>query len=201
MRPRKTPLSILACLPACFLFCFFGCDKLDSAVELGNVASVKFSEGSPAVSGQNVAYSGSVLSPSLDKFKFTMVFHVKADNSGNTGKAVFGSDALKPILGFHLNSKSSTPIQTTVPAFSVAAGAVENLDFPVEIPIALIDKATVRKIINGDPLPYFLTGTLKFDVLEGTALKGAGTSQVNLASGEIETRPSSSVTGLLTPLL
>lgn len=178
------------------------CDLLDSGSGMLNVTRVSFSEGSPAVDGQNVTYSGGLTSvPSLDKFHMKMVFHVKADNSKNTGKAVFGSDAIKPILNFRINSKSATPISTPIPSFSVAGGAVTDLAFPIEVPLSVIDKASIRKIINGDPLPYFLSGTLQFELLEGADLKGAGQSELDLTSGEISTRPSGSVTGLLNGLL
>lgn len=201
----RTPYPARA-LPAVLLvslaFLLGACSLLESGSEMLNVAKVEFSEGSPAVDGQNVTYSGSLLStPSLDKFHFRMVFHVKADNSKNTGKAVFGSDAVKPILNFRINSKTGAPISTPIPSFSIEGGAVQDLDFPIEIPLTLIDRAMARKIINGDPIPYFLSGTLNFELLEGTALKGAGKSELDLTSGEISTRPSGSVTSLLSGLL
>ncbi len=190
------PLQLAASL-------FLGsCSLTDSPSELLNVLSVKFSEGTPAVDGQTVAYSGSVFdTPSLDKFRFKMVFHVKADNSMHTEKAAFGSDAVKPILNFRINSKSSAPISTPIPAFSVAGGTIGDLSFPIEIPIAVIDRATARKIVNGDAIPYFLSGTVKFDLLDGTSLKGSGASDLDLTSGEISTRPPSSVVTLLSGLL
>jgi hypothetical protein len=200
---RLKPFALPAATAISLLFPLFlgACNPMDSGSEMLNIASVAFSEGSPAVDGQNVAYSGSVLSPSLDKFHFKMVFHVKADNSKNTGKAVFGSDALKPILNFRINSKSATPISTPIPAFSIAGGAIADLEFPIEIPLTAIDKAMARKIVDGDPIPYFLSGTLQFDLLEGTDLKGKGASELDLTSGEISTRPSGSVTSLLSGLL
>ncbi len=178
-----------------------GCSLADKANEAMNVASVEFSEGSPAVDGQNIEYTGSLLSPSLEKFKLVMVFHVKADNSGNSGKAAFGTYALKPILNLHINSRSGAPISTPIPAFSVEGGAIANLDFPIEVPITVIDNATAREIANGDPIPYFLTGSLKFDLLDGPTLKGTGSSELDLASGEISTRPSGSVKSALSALL
>jgi hypothetical protein len=178
------------------------CSLLDSADGLLNVFSVKFSEGSPAVDGQTVVYAGSVLeSPSLDKFRFKMVFHVKADNSGNSFKAGFGTSLVKPVLNFRINAKSNSPISTTIEPFSVEAGQVGDLAFPIEIPITAIDRALARKIVNGDPIPYFLSGSVKFDLLEGTSIKGSGKSELDLTSGEISTRPPGSGTGLLTPLL
>ncbi len=187
-------LAALAFLP-------IACDPLDAASKGINVASVKFSEGSPAVTRQTIAYTGSALSPSLDKFKFMMTFHVKADNSANSGKAAFGTDVLHPIVELHVNTRSALPIQTDIPSFSIAGGAVDTLDFPIEIPLTALDKATAKKIVNGDPIPYFLTGTLKFDLLDGTTLKGTGVADLDLASGEIETRPSGQVVTLLSGLL
>lgn len=197
---RSKILSIASLLAASLIL--GSCSLLDSADDLLNVFSVKFSEGSPAVDGQTVVYSGSVLeTPSLDKFRFKMVFHVKADNSGNSFKAGFGTSLVKPIVKFHINSKSNEPISTTIAPFSVEAGQIGDLAFPIEIPITAIDRALARKIVNGDPIPYFLSGSVKFDLLEGTSVKGSGMSDLDLASGEISTRPPGSVTGLLTPLL
>ena len=197
---RSKILSITALLTASL---FLGsCSFLDSAEDLLNVFSVKFSEGSPAVDGQTVVYSGSAFeAPSLDKFRFKMVFHVKADNSGNSFKAGFGTPLVKPVLKFHINAKSNDPISTTIAPFSVEAGKVGDLAIPIEIPFTAIDRVLARKIVNGDPIPYFLSGSVKFDLLEGTSIKGSGKSELDLASGEISTRPPSSVTGVLIPLL
>jgi hypothetical protein len=197
---RSKILSLTALLSGAL---FLGsCSLLDSASDAFNVVNVKFSEGSPAVDGQNVIYSGSVLeTPSLDKFVFKMVFHVKADNSKNSNKASFGSALVKPILDFHINAKSPHPISTTIEPFSVEGGKVGELDFPIEIPITAIDRATARKIVNGEPIPYFLTGSVKFDLLEGTSIKGSGKSELDLTSGAISTRPSGSVTTMLSKLL
>lgn len=197
MRKPIALRPLLLALPLCLVACEF----LDSATETLALAKVRFSEGSPAVDGQNVDYSGSLLTPSLDKFVFKMVFHVKADNSANNGKAVFGSDALKPILNFHINSRGATPITTPIPAFSVDAKSVQDLQFPISIPITAIDKATIRKIINGDAIPYFLSGTLQFDLFDGTTFKEKGKTEVDLSSGEISTRPSGTVVTLLNSLL
>ncbi|MEN9308099.1 MAG: hypothetical protein RL173_2031 [Fibrobacterota bacterium] len=178
------------------------CSLLDSVSEAFNVFSVKFSEASPAVDGQTITYSGGLLDrPSLDKFHFKMVFHVKADNSANTNKAAFGSSLVKPVLNFRISSKSNEPISATIEPFSVNGGETKNIDFPVEIPITVIDRAMIRNIISGNPIPYFLSGTVKFDLLEGTSIKGSGTSELDLTSGEIETRPPGTVTTLLSGLL
>lgn len=182
--------------------CLGSCSLLDSADELLNVFSVKFTEGSPPVDGQTVTYTGSLIeSPGLDKFRFKMVFHVKADNSGNAFKAGFGTALVKPVLKFRINAKSNAPISTAIEPFSVEAGEVGDLSFPIEIPLTSIDKAMARKIVNGDPIPYFLSGSVKFDLLDGAAIKGSGNSELDLTSGEVSTRPPASVTGLLTPLL
>lgn len=199
----QLPARPLALAVSCLsILLLSACNLKDTDTDLLNTARVDFSAGSPAVDGQNVTYSGGVLStPSLDKFQLKMVFHVKADNSKNNGRAVFGSDALKPILNFRMVSKSSTPITTTIPSFSVAAGAVEDLEFPVEIPLVLIDKDVAGRIVDGEPIPYFLSGALQFELLEGSVPKGAGKSELDLTSGEIATRPSGTVVDLLSELL
>lgn len=185
-----------------FMFLMGACSLVDTTGQSLNILSVKFSEGSPAVDGQTVSYSGSLLDvPSLDKFHFKMIFHVKADNSKNSGRAAFGNDAVKPVVQFRLNSKGSLPISTTVPAFAIAGGSVEDLTFPVEIPVSVIDPTLMKKIINGDPIPYFLSGTLAFNLFDGATILGAGKSDLDLASGEIATRPSGTVTSALSGLL
>ena len=78
MRVHHFAWSLLALLPVFPI----ACDPLDAASGAINIASVTFSEGSPAVDKQAIDYTGSPLSPSLDKFKIKMTFHVKADNSG-----------------------------------------------------------------------------------------------------------------------
>lgn len=195
---RLAPLTALAAMA---LLPLAGCSPSDIGGDTLNVLSVKFSEASPAVDDPGVAYSGSVLdAPSLDKFKLKLIFHVKADNSANQGKARFGSSAVKPVVAFRVNSKTATPFTTTLEPFIIDPNTVANLDFPVEIPLAAIDKAVARKIVNGDPIPYFLSGTLKFDLLRGSG-NGSGVAELDLASGEIATRPSASVKALLVGLL
>ncbi len=201
---RFIPLqkSLTAFLAFGFALLLSACTLSDVAGNSLNVLSVKFSEGSPAVDGQTVTYTGGLTDlPSLDKFRFKMVFHVKADNTGNSGQAVFGTDALKPILKFCINSKGNRPITTTIPAFSVAGGSLVDLAFPIEIPLSAIDQAVAKKIINGDAIPYFLSGTINFNLLDGAKILGAGKSDLDLASGEIATRPSGTVTNLLSGLL
>jgi len=197
MRIHQFALSLFAGLP----LVLGACSLADTAKEAANAASVEFSEGSPAVDGQNIEYPGSLLSPSLEKFKLVMVFHVKADNSKNSGKASFGSDKIKPILNLFINSRSNHPITTTIPAFSVDGGAVTTLDFPIEVPVSSIDGPTARRIVNGEAIPYFLAGTLDFELLDGSILKGTGSSKLDLASGEISTRPSTTVKEILLKML
>lgn len=198
MSPKLSSLTAL--LTAAFILA--SCSLLESTKEILNVLSVKFSEGSPAVDGQTITYSGGILeTPSLDKFNLKMVFHVKADNSANSHRASFGSEAVKPVLNFRINSKTGQPISIPVAPFSVEGGSIADLQFPIEIPVTSIDRATARKIVDGDPIPYFLSGSVKFDLLEGTSIRGSGSSDLDLSSGEISTRPSSSVVTLLSGLL
>ena len=97
--------------------------------------------------------------------------------------------------------KSATPIATPIPAFTIEGGQIVDLAFPIEIPLTVIDKAMARKIINGDPVPYYLSGTVKFDLLEGTSIRKSGVSELDLGSGEISTRPSGPVSTMLSGLL
>jgi hypothetical protein len=60
---RSKTLSLTALLTASLFL--VSCSLMDSADGLLNVFNVKFSEGSPAVDGQTIVYSGSVNWPTL----------------------------------------------------------------------------------------------------------------------------------------
>lgn len=68
-------------------------------------------------------------------------------------------------------------------------------------PLPLLLLASCGPLEDGSPVPYFLSGTLRYQVLEGTVLQGSGKTELDLTSGEISTRPSGSVTDLLSGLL
>ncbi|HNY30918.1 MAG TPA: hypothetical protein PKO15_08520 [Fibrobacteria bacterium] len=140
-----------------------------------------------------VALNGEGLSPSqvLDSFKLGITFKVKADNSGNSEKAAFGSDLVKPKLQFRLMDKASTPIEVEFKPFSVDGGKVTELTFPIELPLSTITEPAMRKkLLAGDKVPYFLAGVLAFD-LKGVDGLSKATDQVSvdLATDSIPTRP------------
>lgn len=127
----------------------------------------------------------------LDSFKLGITFKVKADNSGNSERAAFGTDLVKPKLQFHLMDKSSAPIDVEFKPFSVDGGKVMDLTFPIELPLTTITSPAMRKkLLNGDAVPYFLTGVLAFDLksLDGVS-KGVDQVSLDLATDSIPTRP------------
>ncbi|QQS07090.1 MAG: hypothetical protein IPK50_09385 [Fibrobacterota bacterium] len=202
---RKSILGLLA-LP---LF-LAGCDLSETL----NIFKLGFSSNGydgPTINGPSLARVGVMLLPKgtsigtfkieggdgltptqiLDSFKLGITFKVKADNSGNSEKAAFGTDLVKPKLQFHLMDKSSTPIDVEFKPFSVDGGKVMDLTFPVELPVSMITSPDMRKkLLRGDAVPYFLSGVLSFDLkgLDG-ASKGLDNVTVELATDSIPTRP------------
>jgi len=179
----------------------------DALTETANVLKVKFSSADPGYTGPDIqgpspaalvlklalpTYAGGITKDqALGQYSLVFTFHVVADNRGNSGKASFSND-LQPQLNFYLNSKSNNAITATIAPFEIDSGAVKNMDFPVSIPLDAIDRTVLRQILNGDPIPYFLTGTLNFHLMQGVTILGKGFAEVDLATGAIPTRPSSS---------
>lgn len=176
------------------------CDLFDSVSAALNVFGVSFSEDTPAVDGYKVTYSGGVI-PHLSDFALGMTFHVKADNTQNANRAAFGSDAVKPVLNFYINSKSNPPISTSVDAFSVEGGQVGHLNFPLSIPFSLISTDLAKKIVNCDSIPYYLSGTVTFNLMSGSTVAGSGTANIDLTSGKLSTCPSGSMFSALASLV
>lgn len=178
------------------------CDLGESLKEAFAVSSVDFSSADSAYSGPTVggpslaesayalSFGGKTRTEVLGTYSLKLVFKVNADNSKNKQKASFGQ-TVRPVLRLRMNSKDdASPIESTMEPFSVDAGKVGALEFPVSIPLTKIDRTTLKKILNGDDIPYFLSGTLNFDLMDGLELKGSGKSEVDLATGAIPTRPS-----------
>ncbi len=181
------------------------CDLGESIQEVLNVASVSFSSANPAydgprIGGPNWAVSalalatptylgGKTKSQIMGEYYLDLTFRVEADNSKNTQKASFGQ-TVTPVLRLRMNDKNAASyIESEMAPFSVEGGKKGALEFPVKIPLTQIDKTTLGKIIEGDSIPYFLSGTLNFNLLEGTTIKGSGKSEIDLATGAIPTRP------------
>lgn len=177
------------------------CDLGESIQEVLNVASVSFSSADPAYDGPriggpnwatsffNYTVGGMTGKQVLGEYYLDLTFKVKADNSKNSQKASFGQ-TVRPVLKLRMNSKDdANPVESTMEPFSVEAGKVGALEFPVRIPLSEIDDITLGKILDGDDIPYFLSGTLNFNLLEGTTIKGSGKSEIDLATGAIPTRP------------
>lgn len=200
---RPVHLSLVA-LPLLLGSCSL--DSISSSIDNTlAVASVSFSSASPAYTGPDISYNAQGLIPHLSYFSLVMTFHVKADNTNNTHRAAFGSQSVKPVLKFRINSINADPIDATIPSFSIPGGQDTTLDFPVTVPLSSIaDTAILRKIVAGDSIPYFLSGSISFDLqdVSGGIISGsAGTSDVELATGAIPTRPSSGILSVLKPLL
>lgn len=179
------------------------CDLGNTLKETFNVFNVKFSSASPAYAGPTVggpswvsaaaqmlvpvSMGGPTTTQILEQYHLDLTFRVQADNSGNSQKASFGQ-TVRPVLNLRINEKSSSPISTEMAPFSVEAGQVGALEFPVQIPLTKIDKTTLKAILNGSDIPYFLSGTLNFDLMENLQIKGSGKSEIDLATGAIPTR-------------
>lgn len=202
---KKSHLGLLA-LPLLLA----GCDLSETL----NLFKLSFSSNGydgPTINGPSLARVGVMLLPKgtsvggftieggdgltaaqvLDSFKLGITFKVKADNSGNSEKASFGSELVKPKLQFRLMQKSATPIDVEFKPFSVDGGKVTELTFPVELPISTITSPEMRKkLLKGDAVPYFLSGVLAFDLkaLDG-ASKATDQVSVDLATDSIPTRP------------
>jgi len=184
------------------------CSLLDSVSEVLNVADVDFSSADPSYTGPTVGgpswitAAAQLLLPTiaggktkeqvLAQYHLDITYHVKADNSKNTKKASFGT-SVHPILDFRMNSKTAEPISASLDPFSVDAGQVKSMDFPVQIPLTSIDRTILKQILNGESIPYFLSGRLNFDLLDGLTIQGTGIADVDLATGAIPTRPTGDV--------
>lgn len=181
------------------------CDLGESIQEVLNVASVSFSSADPAYDGPRIAgpnwavsalalaaptyLGGKTKSQIMGEYYLDLKFKVKADNSKNTQKASFGQ-TVRPLLRLRMNDQNAASyIESEMAPFSVDGGQVGALEFPVRIPLTQIDRTTLGKILDGDDIPYFLSGTLNFNLLEGTTIKGSGKSEIDLATGAIPTRP------------
>ncbi len=199
---RRLHLSLVAlALPLVLGACSITDSVANSVENTLAVASVKFSSADPAYDGPTISgpstaqaaidYYSHDANYVLGEYNLVLTFHVKADNSGNSHKASFGQ-TVKPILNFYVNSKSSTPFQSTMQPFSVEAGQVGSLDFPVSVPLTAIDRTILKQILNGDSIPYFLTGSIAFDFVDATGgllTSNAGSAEIDLATGKIPTRP------------
>ncbi len=188
---------------------FGSCSLFDSATEALNLLHVNFSSDDPAYSGPTVGgpswvtaaaqlalpsgWPGSLTKEQvLGEYYLELTFRVRADNSQNSQRAAFPK-AITPALNIYINSKSNTPVKWTMDTFSIEGGQVKPMFFPVHIPLDLIDRTVLRQILNGDKIPYFLTASLDFNLMEGLTIKGTGVAEVDLASGAIPTRPSGDI--------
>ncbi|HQF53954.1 MAG TPA: hypothetical protein PK208_02420 [Fibrobacteria bacterium] len=182
------------------------CDLGESIQEVFNVASVSFSSADPAYDGPRIGGpswgvtgaailaqkmglpDGKTTDQIMGEYYLDLTFKVNADNSKNTQKASFGQ-TVRPLLRLRMNDKNATSyVESEMAPFSVEGGQVGALEFPVRIPLTQIDRTTLGKILDGDDIPYFLSGTLNFNLLEGTTIKGSGKSEIDLATGAIPTR-------------
>jgi hypothetical protein len=186
-------------------FVFMGCSLTDSLEQTANIAKVKFS---------GVGWSAQVKSESVMTMAFDMGAHgsryvldhdvflrmsykVRADNSGNAGKAAFGSEAVKPVLNLYIQDVAKNPIQVTVEPFEIDSGAVDTVAFDFDIPFGTIYNNSpdlISTILKGADIPYRLTASLKFQVTApGGVVLGASTSELELVNSGIPTRPSDGV--------
>jgi len=184
---------------------FMGCSLTDSAEEAANLAKVKFSEAGWSAQVESKAVSTMVVDAALHNSHYVldhdvylrMTYNVLADNSGNTGKAAFGSETVKPVLNLYIQDTTKNPIQVTVAPFTVDSGAIDTVHFNFDIPFGTIydnSPNLITTILEGSDIPYKLTASLKFQVtLPNGSTLGTSTSELNLVESGIPTRPSSDI--------
>jgi hypothetical protein len=200
---RRLHLSLLA-LP----LMLGACSITDSLSQQLNIINVSFSAANPASSGPAlggptvasalvqlltpVYLGGPTNQQILAEYYLTDTFFVQGDNTGNTDTARFGTQAIKPILLFRIDSPTATPDSVTIPPFVVPGGQIANLKFAVQVPLTSINASILHEIIAGTPIPFYLSGTVKFDLVTPLgSVEGSSQSELQLASGNIPTRPGS----------
>jgi len=180
------------------------CSLLDSLSETANIFSVKFSSGVPAyigptISGPSITQAGidyliHDANYVLGEYSLVITFRVVGDNRGNKGTASFGQH-VQPQLNLYVDTKANRPFKANIAPFSIDSGAVDTLQFPISVPLTTVrdmGPGVIDKILNGQSIPYYLTGQLNFQIVQGLTLMGDGSTEVDLATGSIPTRPSGS---------
>jgi hypothetical protein len=185
------------------------CNLLDAASQYANIVNVKFSEEDPASSGPSIGgpdvstaivqfatpsyLGGKTASEIMGEYYLTDTFYVRGDNTGNSDTARFGSETVKPVLLFRIDDPNSlTPVSATIDPFVVPGGQKADLKFPVKIPLTSIPSSVLHEIAYGDSIAYYLSGTVKFDlVTPAGTISGTSQSELSLASGKIPTRTGS----------
>lgn len=189
-------------------FVFMGCSLLDSVGETANIVNVKFSDAgwtnAVTTKGKDAADIGvdylgykyrGVNSPLDSILKYDVFlrlsYNVRADNSGNSGTAAFGSQYVTPVVNLYIQDTITNPMKLTVQPFTIPGGAVDTVTFNFDIPIETIYKnspALAKTIINGSDIPYKLTASLSFQVtLPDGSVLGTSTSELNLVRSGIPT--------------
>jgi len=209
-------LSLLTILV--FPLVLSSCDALNSAQQQLNIVNVKFSSATPASSGPAlggpdvataiaqyalpVSFGGLTASQILAEYYLTDTFYVQGDNTGNKDTARFGTQAIQPVLLFRINDPNATPDSVTIAPFVVPGGQIANLKFAVQVPLTSVNSSIIHKVIAGTPIPFYLSGTVKFDLVTPLgSVEGTSQTEIQLASGNIPTRPGSTdITSLLTAL-
>ena len=211
---RRLHLALLA-LP----LVLGACSITDSISQQLNTLNVKFSSADtassgPSVGGPSITQATLELAPSYlggggesisqveGEYYLVDTFFVNADNSGNSQAARFGTSSLKPVLLFRINDPNGTPIADTIPSFSIPANQVTRLSFPVKVPLTSIPPAVLDTIIAGHGIPFYLSGTINFDLVTPAGdIQASSQSELQLASGTIPTRPGSVNLSTLATLL
>jgi hypothetical protein len=205
-------LSLLSLLV--FPLVLGSCDSLNSAQQQLNIVDVNFQSATPgssgpALGGPSVAQAildytlgGESSTQVLGEYHLTDTFYVQGDNTGNQDTARFGTQAIQPVLLFRINDPNATPDSVTIPPFVVPGGQVANLKFAVQVPLTSINSSVIHKIIAGTSIPFYLSGTVKFDLVTPLgSVEGTSQTELQLASGSIPTRSGSmDLSSLLTAL-
>lgn len=180
-----------------------GCGLVDGLQSMANITKVDFSDAgwsTPSVSCRKstaeliyaVTFGNGI---SLDDFLLNVTYNVRADNSGNSGTAAFGSEYAKPVLNFYVGDttiSTGKAFHDTIPAFSIKGGSVDTIKFTTAIPFSWFKNNAPKvatSLVNGTDIPYRLTAQLAFHVTLPTGSLSAGTSELDIGRGGVATRP------------
>lgn len=153
------------------------------------VASLSLTSDTKAalLSGNVAALAKSYTAP--DKYGMKLAFGLEADNSGNSDKASFPLSTGLNL--FVQEKKAANKVTTQLPAFAVAGSTVDTI--PVELPItvASVPQSSFKSMLQGQDIPYWLTGTVGFDLKSPTGeTLSSGSSDLDIQTGAVSTRPS-----------
>lgn len=125
------------------------------------------------------------------KFGVNLAYGLGADNTGNSDKAALPGTAA---LDLFMLNKSNTPLSALLDPFVVEGGKKDTIDcnFPITLD-KIPESSVVDSVIKGKDIPYFLQGTVGYDLKSPTGnVLSSHKSTMDIATKKISTRPSGS---------